>query len=327
MNNFKQELDEARNQIRKLDAAYIEELKSESALAQGGRKRKIEDGKTWNDLLKTLNVDLSKLLDHEKVDARKAETTHKILEKSFNTVPDQIVQSSKEQLLIDEHLKATMIWDGYVPESHWLTYSLPYDRNGKVEFGEVGSDGKVEGNCGIVPPTSIYDTIMKPRSYAVGAGTGWEDQHSTSVKCWFWYYISGKFAKHPGTAYIWPYFDIHGNYWVRSNDGYFTSKEASIKLSMTTRVFRPDHSYSPFFTWKVLDKSNDNIDENGRVDFTGWNNSAKGESQVEVGEPLTVQVIAELWSYVEGSGSHALLDFQTGDSNSIRIPFIRVWMP
>ena len=35
----------------------------------------------------------------------------------------------------------------------------------------------------------------------------------------------------------------------------------------------------------------------------------------------------ELRSHVEGSGSHALLDFQNGDGNFIRIPFIRVWVP
>ncbi len=63
-----------------MDAPYIEELKKETALLEGGKKSKIEDGKSWADLLKTLNVDYSsKLLDHERDDARKAEATHKVL--------------------------------------------------------------------------------------------------------------------------------------------------------------------------------------------------------------------------------------------------------
>jgi hypothetical protein len=53
MHNLKLKIEEARNQIRKLDAAYIEELKKESSLAEAGRKRKLDDGKSWADLLKT----------------------------------------------------------------------------------------------------------------------------------------------------------------------------------------------------------------------------------------------------------------------------------
>jgi len=327
MSYMKQEIEEAKKLIRRLDAEYLEELKKEAALAEPGRKRGAEDGKSWEVLLKNLNVDnATKLAEHEKADAKKAEATYRTLEKGFKTIPETILEGAKEQLRLEDHLNATLAWDGTEPARHWFSYSVPFDRNGNVDLANSsGGDGKAEGDCGEVSP--IFNTVLKPRSHAVGAGTGWADQHSASVKCWFWYYVTGAFTQHPGMVFVWPYFDMHGNYWVRSNDGFFTSKEASIRLSMTTRVFRPGHSYSPYFTWAVLDKGGGNIDEDGRVDFTGWNNTAKGESLVDAGESLTVQVIVELRSFVEGSGSHALLDFQTGDGNFINIPFIRVWVP
>ena len=51
-----------------------------------------------------------------------------------------------------------------------------------------------------------------------------------------------------------------------------------------------------------LDKSNDNIDENGRVDFTDGIIVQKVKSQVEVGESLTVKVIAILGAMLKAAG-------------------------
>ena len=326
MCNLNQEIAEAKDRIRMLDAAYLEELKIQSALSEPGTKRRAEDRKGWMDLLQSLKVDSTKLAEFEKADAKKAEATYRALEKGFKIVPNAVLAGAADRVRIDDHLDVTLVLDEGESYRHWLTYPLPYEHNGKVERGYVGEGGKQEGSCGSTP-SSVYDALVKPRSYSVGAGAGWDDQHTVSVKCWFWYYISGAFIKRAGTVFVWPYFDIHGGYWVRSNDGYFTSKEASIRLSMTTSVWRPEHTSAAGYRWNVLNKSDGNIDEDGRVDFTGWNKKAKGESQVKVGESLTVQVVIELRSHVEGSGSHALLDFQNGDGNYIRIPFVRVWVP
>jgi hypothetical protein len=326
MRNPYEELGWARNQIRKLDASYIEELKKEASLFAENKKRGTEDGKTWEELLKVMNVDISSLLKHNTADAKKAEETLKALQPQLITIPADVVQRIHDQIQVDELAGIKVDWDQ--PLSHWLSYSLPYYRSSTVDYYQSGgSNGTVEGDWGIVGPLDPYSSTMTPKSNAIGAGTGWGDENDVHAKCWLYYYISGEKIARPGTVYVWPYLDIHGSYYVRANDGMFTSKEAQAQVKITTRIFRPDYTYAEFFTWTVLDKGNDNINEAARVDFTGWNNAAKAQSQVTAGEPLTVQVIAELVNHAKGSGSHALLDFQTGDGNHIRIPNIAVWVP
>lgn len=62
-----------------------------------------------------------------------------------------------------------------------------------------------------------------------------------------------------------------------------------------------------------------NIDESGRVDYTGYNSSATGTLLVAGDEPVLVQIVAELDSYVQGGGSIAILDFHE-EGNAIKIP-------
>jgi hypothetical protein len=326
MRNSYEELTRAKNQISKLDARYVEELKAEASLFAANRKRGTEDGKAWEELLKVMNVDVSSLLKQDKADSKKAEQTLKVLQSQLITIPADVLQRVHDQILVDQLADAKVDWDQ--PVSHWLSYSLPYYRSSTVDYYQSGdSNGTVEGDWGIVSPLDPFSSTMNPKSNAVGAGTGWGDENDVHARCWLYYYISGDKIARPGTVYVWPYFDIHGSYYVRANDGYFTSKEAQVQVKITTRIFRPDYTYAEYFTWTVLDKGSDNIDEAARVDFTGWNNSAKAQSQVNTGESLTVQVIAELVNHANGSGSHALLDFQTGEGNQIRIPNIAVWVP
>jgi hypothetical protein len=72
MRDLREELEKARNQIRKLDAEFTEETKKEFALLKEGMRRREEDGKGWEELLKSMPVDLSKLLEHDKADERRA---------------------------------------------------------------------------------------------------------------------------------------------------------------------------------------------------------------------------------------------------------------
>jgi len=122
-----------------------------------------------------------------------------------------------------------------------------------------------------------------------------------------------------------PDFQFYNN-WT-ANDGYFTSKEAEITLKMHMRLHRYNDQYAPWFTWVVRSRGNGNIDEDGRVDYSGYHTESKGVLQVLAGEAVWVQVIAELHSHVEGSGSHALLDFQAGEGNAIRVPRIVLYVP
>ena len=72
MRDIREELVKARNEIQKLDAEFKEELKKDFALSNEGTRRRVEDGKGWEELLKSMPVDLSKLLEHDKADAKRA---------------------------------------------------------------------------------------------------------------------------------------------------------------------------------------------------------------------------------------------------------------
>jgi hypothetical protein len=326
MRNPYEELDWAKNQIRKLDAIYIENWKTEAAFSAAGRKRKTENGKSWEELLKIMNVDVSRLLEHDKADSQRAAATIKALLPQLRTVPEVVVRRTYDELLLNELAGAKVDWDQ--PESHWLSYSLAYYRADTVEFNQSGdSHGTAEGDWGIVSPLDPYSNVMNPKSNAVGSGSGWQDENDVNMSCRLYYYISGEKIKRSGKVYVWPYFDIHGCCYIRANDGYFSSKNAVIRLKVTTNIFRPNRTYAESFMGVIFDRNNDNIDEAGRIDFVGWNNSTKAESLVDIAEPLTVRVTVQLLNYASGGGSHALMDFQTGEGNKVRVPNIAVWVP
>jgi hypothetical protein len=319
------ELKWPKEQICRLESKYVEELKKEAAKLEGSRRRKAENGDAWEQLLKNMNFDLTKFVQHQKADEEKSKEALRQARANYGVMPKDLTLEAKERINADIVSSVGPAFDGPPSDlSHWVVYPLPFDRGSNVIFGTTG--GKAEGDCGIIPNVG-FENITKPRAYSAGNGAGFGDSNEASVKCWFWYYISGEKISAPGTVYVWPYLDLHGNYTVRANDGWLTSKEAHLQLSVSTKMHRPDYSYAPTFTATILDKGSDNIEETGRVDLTGWNNLSKGQSSVQTGEPITVQVIAELHSISDGSGSHAELDFQTGEANYIRIPFIRVWVP
>ena len=146
--------------------------------------------------------------------------------------------------------------------------------------------------------------------------------------------------KNSGKLHIWPYVDIHGYYRLRANDTVFTSKLSHIKFSLITYMHRSSRPYHcrlfphhpPICPWRnpewdIITREDDNIDEAGRIDYTGWSNQAEGILPVIAGETVYLQVTVLLRSYAQGSGSNALLDFQSGEHNFIRIPQIRVQLP
>jgi hypothetical protein len=323
MQSLKAELDEARNRIRKLDAEYIEELKNNVARLEAGRKRMLEDGKAWEDVLKTSSIDLTKFVEHDKADAQKAEQMAKEGENRLKIVPKEVLSRIQDQLRIDEALNSKMAYDPGDNRRRWFLWSIPYQTENHVSLGETG--GAAVGDCGLslINPNS---SEIHPIADAKGAGAGFNDSNSAHTSCWFWYYLSGDLITTPGTITVWPYFDIHGFYQVRANDGFFTSKEADVALTLTTRLHKYDYTADQVGTWVYLNKGKDNINEENRIDFTGYGNAAKATAHMLTGEPLLVQVIVNLKTNAKGGGSHARLDF-TGEGNTVRIQNILALVP
>ena len=192
---------------------------------------------------------------------------------------------TQERVRLDDLLISELVADADADGPRWYSLNQAYLGNGTVDFYHSTDSGGVrEGNCGTMTLGFGYANEANPRSSAAGSGFGLQDFNGVTTRCWFWSQIPSTYIKRPGTLYVWPYFDIHGYYWVRANDGFWTSKEAEIKLTMHTRLHRYNYQYAPWFSWVVRNRGNDNIDEEGRVDYSGYNNDAKGVLQVLAGE-------------------------------------------
>jgi hypothetical protein len=311
MRDLRVEIQRAKEHFRALDAAYAEELKRSLAEFSVGQQRRLKDGKAWEALLKKSGLDLTPFNAHELADAKRAQATLADVQNRLKVVPPDVSSHAQDELNLDALRNASLKWLDPPPQK-WFSF-IPTDRS-------------ASGDCGARPLT---DQVL-PRAAATGSGSGWDDSHSDTASCGLWFYIPGDLITSSttslGTLTVWPYVDMHGYFWVRANDGTFTSKEAHIKFTIRTRVYQYSLSNSWWSEWVVRDRSSDNIDEEGRIDFTNYANSAKGFGHVLGGEPVYVQVIAEAYCYAQGDGSHALVDFQTGD-NGVRVPWIVVNVP
>jgi hypothetical protein len=311
-----EDVEKVKKDIQKLEEIFKAEMQKEFAALDENIKRKVENAKPWEELVKTISIDMSKFAAFEKTDAAKAKNTLKEIEERLGAMPKELSLQTHEHMLFDERVSSILAGE-HSPV--WYYFYHPYSGSQAIHTHNEG--GVTQGSC----PVDLTKNEMNPRSYAEGAGSGITDDNSVTTLGWFWFYIPGWYIKKPGTIYVWPYFDIHGYYWVRANDGFWTSKEARTRLRMCTQLYQ--YYYSPLQCWTVLDKGGKNIDASERKDFTGWNSTAAGVLQVGAGDPVYALVKAELYSYTSGSGSHALLNFQTGVGNYIKIPQIAVSAP
>jgi hypothetical protein len=316
MNPINEMQDKALSEIMQLESSHKDQVQKEFSEIEENIKRKIDNARSWAEALKSVTMDMSKFVEVEKNDAAKAKERLAAIEKRFSIAPAEIALQTQRRVLFDERLSSPLA-GAHSPA--WYYFYHPYYGDKAVYTHNEG--GVTQGSCSV----NLSTNEMNPRSYAVGDGSGIADDNSVITKGWFWFYIPGSYIKTPGLIYVWPYFDIHGYYWVRANDGFWTSKEARVRLKMCTTLYQ--YYYSSPFCWTVLDRGDDNIDETSRRDLTGYNYYARAALQVGAGDPVYVLVETELYSYTSGSGSYALLDFQTGAGNYIKIPNLAVWVP
>ena len=116
-----------------------------------------------------------------------------------------------------------------------------------------------------------------------------------------------------------PHFQFRGFYIVRSDDGWFTSKEARIVVSCWTNVYQ----YGNWKGWNsvnVLDVGNDNIDVNQRFDADRYPYS----SFLLGADWAFVRCTIGLHAYARGSGAYALNDYNAGNANYLGVPEISI---
>lgn len=114
------------------------------------------------------------------------------------------------------------------------------------------------------------------------------------------------------------YIPYNGFYIVRADDGFFTSKEAKVRIDITSRGYQ--YNWKTPSTTNVLDISDDNINVNDRFDGyrSVYYSSLLGADQAYL------LVSTSLHTYARGSGSTAQLNFSDGDANKLGIPQLYV---
>ena len=307
--NLKEELQLAREYFRKLDTKYIEEQKQAQAARDIGQQRRLKDGHNWEQLLSTSGFDLAKIREYEQADIQRAKEIRGDVINRLSPVPPTILSHAQDAINVNS-LAGFAQWNPPNTSTWW--FSLQW-----VDRSAIGDCGSPGGG-----------STVFPRAETVGSGLGWSDSHDERAQCGLWFFLPA--AALPGNVVsrfaitVWPYLDMHGYHWVRANDGLFTSKQAEAKFTIYTRISQYTLDNSFWSSWVVYDRNSDNVDEEGRIDFTEYANNAKGHAVVLGGEQVQIQIIAEAYCYSQGSGSHALMDFQTGSGNGVGIPFIVV---
>jgi hypothetical protein len=162
------------------------------------------------------------------------------------------------------------------------------------------------------PDITDLDVLAKSR----GEGSGWG---AIGVSGWptvdrYFYFIPPV----TGTYRLIANQKFNGFYIVRADDGFFTRKEAWIKLDGKIMVFQYYWQNAEF---TVLHESGSDINKSGRYD--GYF-QASIDVQLGGGDPVFVQLTQKFEALAGGSGSYAEVNFSDGSANAVRQPVLYV---
>lgn len=183
----------------------------------------------------------------------------------------------------------------------WLT---PY-------YGTLhGSDGTVywQGyNPGVI---DAWVSVNGSGSGIFGTGAS----SFTVYMDWWFTFRAPENRNYSQQAYI-PY---NGFYIVRADDGWFDSKEAKVRIDMSSRGYQ--YNWKPGTSTNVLSISNDNINVNDR--FDGYRSNYY--STLLGADQAYMLLSTSLYTYARGGGSTAQLNFSDGDANKLGVPLLYV---
>jgi len=114
------------------------------------------------------------------------------------------------------------------------------------------------------------------------------------------------------------YVPFHGFYILRSDDGFWDSKEAHARIDLSAIGYQYNYK-SPGHT-NVFDMASQNINVNDR--FDGWRTMYY--SDLLGADRAYLRVSASFYVYARGGGSTAQLNFSDGSANYIGIPWVYI---
>jgi hypothetical protein len=315
VHNLQNQINEARNRVVELNASFVKEMEMNFAQKEESVKRRTEDSDSSQELLKSMNIDLSKIDEYNHSETKKAQSTLESVKSKLKFAPKNILSQAQDKMLMDEILNGGGIYNP-LERKFFITNAIASQDKEYLYTSPGGIPA--QGNCGNITYGVGSTNQMAPWCLATGAGPYCYSE--ISVVCSLWFLIPREYIPAAGTLIVSPYFDIHGFFWDRANMVLGTTKEAAIAMRMQTHLYHasgPGPVSSTF--WTALNYDGHNIDQSGRFDYTGYNSSATGKMQVPADEPAFVQVIAELDGYAQGAGSMGMLNFN-GEGNAVKIP-------
>ena len=191
-------------------------------------------------------------------------------------------------------------------------------------------------------PGSITPAVypqVEPFLNSQGSGLGWTDSDSKREQvlvsfCFF--FTPLQTGNYTFSALIW----MSGSYTLTARDQWWNSKKANASVSFGMNVvpvsqapdaeggtsvsFLPDQDIPPSWSMQVFEKGDDNIHASGSMsDAEALSfNTATCTGPITAGTPTLIGVFAYLYTYAQGAGSLAELDF-TGTGNGVGCAFVR----
>jgi hypothetical protein len=329
LRNLQEALNQARNRIAELNSNFMQEMEKKFANSEEGHKRRIEDAESSLDLFRNMNIDLSRIKEHDELESKKAQEILQRVKSKLRPTPKEVLPKVQDQMRIDEILSVSQTVNNPFYERFFINSAIAGLERVFVNHTPSGRIESTQGNCGDITYGPGSPSVMTSWCLAAGSNCsghgpkmpsvayGCIDQISVVCSLWFW--IPREYLQQSGTLTVTPYFDMHGFYWDRANTVLGLSKEAAIALRMQTNLYRATGPVASTTFWIALNYDGHNIDQSGRFDYTGYNSAATGTMQVPADEPAFVQIVAELDAFVQGAGSMGLLNFN-GEGNAIKIP-------
>jgi hypothetical protein len=156
------------------------------------------------------------------------------------------------------------------------------------------------------------------RDWASGAGSGLFGTGAASftvyVDWWFTFTTdTSRFYSH--NIYV----PFNGFYIVRSDDGFWDSKEAHVRIDLSAQGYQ--YNWKPSSSTNVLDIDSQNINVNDR--FDGWRTMYYSDL-LGGGDAAYVRVTSSFYVYARGGGSYAELNFSDGAANYIGVPWVYI---
>lgn len=250
-------------------------------------------------LRRSLTRELADTLDglqdeHDTAAERAASTASELRARYAETGPDSLGETALHPGLVAGHLIA--------PNS--LGWFTPYYATIHWSDGTVVWQGYNPGNL----DAWLSSAGAGSGIFGTGAASG------TLVVDWWFTYVPTEDRNYAHTIYV-PY---HGFYIVVADDGFWDSKEASIRIDLSAVGYQ--YNYKPPVSTNVLDVGDDNINVNDR--FDGWR--TQYYSDLLGADRAYLRVSTSLHTYARGGGSVAEINFSDGAANYIGVPWVYI---